>query len=248
MGTKTKAKEVPTPKKPAKKLKGGTESLTPIAIKSFPTVQEALNAYVGRYDDPLTKSSPHRETTLAEYGLKPEDVTEIGIKSALATQREAIQRNFEQYNRSPGRKPFLAVFGNNRPQASGVFVRTDHTTPIPAPTVPHSLKIAPGTTISAPSPRIVEETRDKAIATSRLARPKGKGVIATIIEVLESATKKKPATYAFIRDRLAKEFPDRPPAGMKSTVASQVPNGLWSEKKIKVQTDGRGGFWIEKKK
>ena len=237
MGKKV-VKEVPTPKKKQPKtLKGGTETLIKPIVKTFGTIQEALTAYVWQYDDPLGKSQPRMIETLAEFGLKPEDVTEIGIKSALATQREAVQRNFDEYNRAPGAKPFFASFGVHH-STTGGFSRT---TP-PATLSPVSSPLMPAAPLVSPRGEIAQDAAPQ--RKERGPRPKGLGIIGTIVDALQKASKKKPVTIDDIHKVLIAAFPDRPPQGMRSTISSQVPNGLWKEKKIKVQTNGKGGFWI----
>jgi hypothetical protein len=39
--------------------------------------------------------------------------------------------------------------------------------------------------------------------------------------------------------------PDKDAGGMGRTIAAQVPKGLYSEKKIVVSDDGKGGYWIK---
>jgi hypothetical protein len=71
----------------------------------------------------------------------------------------------------------------------------------------------------------------------------GKGIIATIVSLLEKATKKKPITKAEIIDVLKKEFPDRDVRGMTRTVHVQVPGRISREKfKLGVTEDGKGFY------
>lgn len=73
--------------------------------------------------------------------------------------------------------------------------------------------------------------------------PRKVGVIATIIECLQQ----KHTSKEDILKVLVKRFPDRPEAGMKSTISSQVPSGLWVEKKITVDKDKEGLYFIKTK-
>ena len=71
------------------------------------------------------------------------------------------------------------------------------------------------------------------------------GVIATIIESLTKATKTKPVTKDQILAKLVKQFPDRSPDAMKTTINCQVPRRLQNDKELKVlQNDN--GYWIAK--
>lgn len=71
----------------------------------------------------------------------------------------------------------------------------------------------------------------------------GKGIIATIVSLLEKATKKQPITKAEIIDVLKKEFPDRDVRGMTRTVHVQVPGRISREKfKLGVTEDGKGFY------
>lgn len=74
--------------------------------------------------------------------------------------------------------------------------------------------------------------------------PRGVGVIATIIECLKGATKKKPISKETILKVLIEKFPDRQPGAMKSTISSQIPSGLKVEKKIEVQGSNEKGWWL----
>lgn len=71
----------------------------------------------------------------------------------------------------------------------------------------------------------------------------GKGIIATIVSLLEKATKKQPITKAEIIDVLKKEFPDRDVRGMTRTVHVQVPGRISRERfKLGVTEDGKGFY------
>jgi len=75
------------------------------------------------------------------------------------------------------------------------------------------------------------------------ARP---GVIATLITLLRSASKKAPMTKEQLLAGMVKAFPDRQPQAMKSTISSQVPNAMLKEKGLQCLTDGKGGWWLPK--
>lgn len=73
---------------------------------------------------------------------------------------------------------------------------------------------------------------------------RGVGVIATIIAELRKANAKKPTTKEKILAVLVKKFPDRDPKAMKSTISSQVPSGLRTEKGLEVQSNDKG-VWLD---
>lgn len=73
---------------------------------------------------------------------------------------------------------------------------------------------------------------------------RGVGVIATIIAELRKANAKKPTTKEKILAVLVKKFPDRDPKAMKSTISSQVPSGLRTEKGLVVQSNDKG-VWLD---
>jgi hypothetical protein len=99
-----------------------------------------------------------------------------------------------------------------------------------------------------------EEKADKPTKEEKIDKPKGKkpekakgksgkGIIATIVSLLEKATKKQPITKAEIIDVLKKEFPDRDVRGMTRTVHVQVPGRISREKfKLGVTEDGKGFY------
>jgi len=99
-----------------------------------------------------------------------------------------------------------------------------------------------------------EEKADKPTKEEKTDKPKGKkpekakgksgkGIIATIVSLLEKATKKQPITKAEIIDVLKKEFPDRDVRGMTRTVHVQVPGRISREKfKLGVTEDGKGFY------
>ena len=94
-------------------------------------------------------------------------------------------------------------------------------------------------------------SKDKGGKEKPEKEPKQKkpGILAVIVETLTKASKTKPVTREDITAALVKQFPDRDPKGMKSTVSSQVPSGLKAEKNIVLGTDGKkpnAGFWMPK--
>tara|TARA_R100000808_G_scaffold6960_1_gene20340 strand:- start:4095 stop:4685 length:591 start_codon:yes stop_codon:yes gene_type:complete len=70
------------------------------------------------------------------------------------------------------------------------------------------------------------------------------GVIATIVEILEAASEKKPITKEDILGKLIKKFPGKEPASMMSTIKTQVPSRLKLAKGIIVEKNNEGGWWI----
>ncbi len=85
-------------------------------------------------------------------------------------------------------------------------------------------------------------------ATAKPAAKKGPGVIDTVIEQLQKATKKNPVLKDAIHTVLVKRFPDRDPASMKATLNAQVPTGLKTEKNIDVgavDTPKGRGYYIQ---
>jgi hypothetical protein len=97
--------------------------------------------------------------------------------------------------------------------------------------------------------RMLAEQVDK-IADLKASAPPGTngsgkkvGIIAAIIEVLESASAKKPVTRDEIHAKLVEKFPERDPKGMRNTVMSQVPGCLLKEKGITVNRNDRG-YWL----
>ena len=68
----------------------------------------------------------------------------------------------------------------------------------------------------------------------------GSGVIATILEIVQAATSKKPVKKDEIHAKLVKRFPDRDPESLRTTINIQVPSRLNKEKDagIKRNSDG----------
>lgn len=69
------------------------------------------------------------------------------------------------------------------------------------------------------------------------------GVIATIIECLKDGSAKSPVTKEEILAKLVKRFKERDAKSMMSTVHSQVPSGLKSEKGLIVKSNDQG-YWL----
>lgn len=103
---------------------------------------------------------------------------------------------------------------------------------------------SPAEPSKTPSP-----ARSAASGTSPQAvgrKPLKRGVIAEIIACLRGASAKRPTTVDEILAHLVKEFPDRQPQAMRSTITSQIPSGLRVEKKLIVQGDKATGWWLPK--
>jgi hypothetical protein len=76
----------------------------------------------------------------------------------------------------------------------------------------------------------------------------GPGVIGSIIEFIQAASKKEPITKQEMADKLAKRFKDRDRDAMMKTINVQVPNRLNKDKKLNVVKHEKGGYYISKKK
>lgn len=72
------------------------------------------------------------------------------------------------------------------------------------------------------------------------------GVIATIVDCLKGASKKNPVSKEDIHKTLCKKFPDRSEESMLSTIRTQVPGKLKSDRELVVSTNGEGGYWLPK--
>lgn len=86
---------------------------------------------------------------------------------------------------------------------------------------------------------------EAALPTLPSGGQKKPGVITAIIRCLREANEKSPTTKDAILKELVELFPDRAPAAMKSTISSQVPSGLKTEKNLRCQTNGNGGWWLD---
>ena len=93
-----------------------------------------------------------------------------------------------------------------------------------------------------------EVERLKKQKPSSNGKPKKKkkktGVISSIIDLLNEATKENPISKEGLHKCLVEKFPDRSYAGMMATVSSQVPSRLISDKGLEVEKSANG-FWIE---
>lgn len=79
-------------------------------------------------------------------------------------------------------------------------------------------------------------------ADKKAAKPKGKGVIDVIRDVLVAASEKKPVTKDAIVEKLEDVFPDRETDAMKGTVNVQVPSRIGRERGITVHKNEKG-YW-----
>ena len=85
--------------------------------------------------------------------------------------------------------------------------------------------------------------RDSVIlGTPRPKSKAGKGIIATIVDLIETADKKKGVTKDQILNQLVKTFPDREEVSMKNTINAQVPNRIIRER-FKVGKTDKGGYF-----
>lgn len=85
----------------------------------------------------------------------------------------------------------------------------------------------------------------KAEAEPKKEKKKGKrpGIIATIDAIIEKATQEEPVTKKDIIRELVKQFPDRDPTGMSSTVNTQVPSAV-RKRGLNVHQTQDGEFYI----
>lgn len=74
-------------------------------------------------------------------------------------------------------------------------------------------------------------------------KEKGVGVIASIVELLKTASKKKPMALEELVNQLAKRFPEREKSAMTNTVKIQVKGRIEKERQIKVNSSDKG-YWI----
>lgn len=74
--------------------------------------------------------------------------------------------------------------------------------------------------------------KGKAAAPAKKAaeKAKGPGIIATIVELIENASKKKGISKDEILEELEKRFPEKEASSMKSTINVQVPNRITRER------------------
>jgi len=89
---------------------------------------------------------------------------------------------------------------------------------------------------AAPAPKAKGKRPEKAQGTSG----SGKGVIATIKDILSKTSKKKQITKQDILDALVIEFPDRAASSMKSTVNAQVPGRISRETDMDIEKSADG--------
>lgn len=93
-----------------------------------------------------------------------------------------------------------------------------------------------------------DDDKDKKPAKKKDDAPKKPGVIATIIEQLKKGNKADPVTKDEILKVCVKRFPERQEAAMKSTINSQIPSGLKTEKNLEVKVvelkEGKKGYYL----
>lgn len=93
---------------------------------------------------------------------------------------------------------------------------------------------------AAPEKGSVKDKGEKPEASKKA--PKGPGIIATIVECVEGASKKKGISKDEILKVLTKRFPEKEPDSMKSTINVQVPNRITRER-FKVEKTKDGGYY-----
>jgi hypothetical protein len=139
--------------------------------------------------------------------------------------------------RTEARVEQLARYDRELAQNRAVF----HKVPLQEETDPSSNEV------EKPRPKLTYTPKagEQVHATGRPLTAKKPGVITRILELLRGASKKKPITKPEILEDLKKTFKGRDPKAMMNTINSQVPSCLWTEKKIKAQTNGKGGWWTD---
>lgn len=80
---------------------------------------------------------------------------------------------------------------------------------------------------------------------AKSTEPKKPGVIATIFEIVQTATAKKPLSRDDIFAKLVDAFPDRDADALKSTVQTQVPSRIAKERGVTIEKNEKG-YWIAK--
>lgn len=186
----------------------------------------------------------HKPKLLKKHNLDPKKVKEV-LTAAESMASSRLAELFKKANLDPKDRFINVVVGHEEldPQLNDRFYDKVHerkrprarpVEPSPEPNVLRiEEKIAP----------VVKAQKPKKDEPAQKGRKKP-GVVAEIVNILKRASKKKPITKAQILDQLVKKFPDRAPHAMKNTISSQVPSALWTEKKLKVATNDKGGFWL----
>lgn len=217
--------------KAAGKMKAWFKNLPRCKDGDVVTWLEEVVAYSGIHPRSIADAKP----ILEAGGVKPELLTEPILKNAVVTCLPVAQE-WAAVQTEAGRPARIITSGEGnwydykRPD---VLVRAP--LPVsPSASAPHStLKTAAKPEAGAKSP-------------AKPGSPKKPGVIAAIVRELTAASKKKPATKEAVLAVLVSEFPERGEKAMRSTISSQVPSGLKTEKGLIVQTDGKGGWWLPK--
>ncbi len=88
-----------------------------------------------------------------------------------------------------------------------------------------------------------KETKKKETKkTVKKNKVKKVGVITSILEIIQNSG---PISKEQILTKLIKRFPDRDEVGMTKTISAQVPNRLSKEKKVKIQKNNKGKYFIK---
>lgn len=72
------------------------------------------------------------------------------------------------------------------------------------------------------------------------------GIIATVIEFLKMASKKKPLTVDTCIQKVLKKFPDRQESSLRNTITSQLSSQLRANKDMDVRKHPEGGYYLGK--
>lgn len=99
----------------------------------------------------------------------------------------------------------------------------------------------------AKAPKVKKEkkpARPSDPAKKPVKKEKGKpGVIASILELLQKGTEKKPASKDSIIAELKTRFPERSEESMRATINVQIPSRISKEKGVTVKSNDKG-YWI----
>ena len=223
--------------------------------------QKKVSTEPGPSDNVNTdRSKPdERRTDMAKYKLELTTAAEIlkacGVKETKALKSvEAVQEKINLLHKSISEVPETLTDAPLRETMEDILDRLHRK---------QSVTVVDGSASDSEDDDNTEEKEEKAVKTkdkkaskpvkaSKADKPakkgptgpRGVGVCATIVECYQKASKKKPVTKAEILEVLTKKFPDRDPDKMKSTVSGS-PTWIPLEKKLTVERDGEGGFWIK---
>ncbi len=82
----------------------------------------------------------------------------------------------------------------------------------------------------------------KAFITSHNRQP---GIYATLLRVLQRASKAAPVTKVQLLEMMIEKFPERDADGMRATIARCVPSYFTKKKGVTIKSNPSGGYWME---